>query len=170
MGNIRVNIQLGADELPALMDYLSSRNAEINVTTTGSEQNVQPEVSGLKAATAELLRTRAIPETRELFTRFIAEEIQQRDAIDELGSEKTSYVKLYVPGPRKVGAYVYVRPDRGFVDLRLTRQYAEGCKYAYARDVNDENAHAVRVRLDSPEALAEAHQLAEQAARRALET
>ena len=167
---IKVNIQLGADELPALMDYLSSRDAEINVTTIGADQNGQSDVSALKPETMELLRTRAIPETRELFTRFIAEEIQQRNATDELGSEKTSYVKLYVPGPRRVGAYVYVRPDRGFVDLRLPRRYAEGCTSAYARDVQDGNPHGVRVRLDSAETLAEAQGLAEQAARLALES
>ncbi|MBO3752798.1 hypothetical protein J5X84_42690 [Streptosporangiaceae bacterium NEAU-GS5] len=166
---IKVNIQLGVDELPALMDYLSSRDAEINVTTAGSEQDTRPDPSVLKPETLELLGARATPDTREMLTRFIAEEIRQRNAIDEPGSGQASYIRLYVPGPRKVGAYVYVRPTQGCVDLRLPRHYAEGCQAAYARDVKANDPYAIRVRLDSAKALEEAHRLAEQAARNALE-
>ena len=69
-----------------------------------------------------------------------------------------------VPGPRRVGAYCYVRPDRTYLDFRLPLEAADGYSFAVARNVQADNAHAVRLTLTTREALPEAHQLARRAA------
>jgi hypothetical protein len=76
---------------------------------------------------------------------------------------------MYVPGPRHRGAYAYVTPATANVNFRLPKEYADGCQYAFARNVKDGDPHAVRVRLTSVEALAEARKLAGEAYKRALE-
>ena len=81
---------------------------------------------------------------------------------------KTGYVRLHVPGPRRLGAYAYVSPGTANVGLRLPKEYADGCQYAFARNVKDADPQGVRVRLTSVEALAEARKLAGEAYKRAL--
>ena len=75
---------------------------------------------------------------------------------------------MHVPGPRRRGAYAYVTPATANVNLRLPKEYADGCQYAFARNVRDSDPYAIRVRLTSVEALDEARKLAGEAYERVL--
>lgn len=161
---MKVEITAEPDELAALIKVLMAHGATFTLTGTGVSgvwREVPTEVQ-------EHLRLTAALEVRTSFTRFLEREVNDRGAVAELGTDNTKYVKIYVPGPRRVGAYAYVRPDRGYIDFRLPREAATGCTYAYARDVKPGHAYSVRLPLADPEALGEADRLAQLAAERAL--
>jgi hypothetical protein len=163
---IKVSIHASPEELPALIDVLAAHGAEFSLHATARTAEA-PAPSVLDPEVLALLRTRAASQYADLFISFVEKEVREHGAVAELGTEKTSYVKLYVPGPRKVGAYCYVRPDRTYLDFRLAAERAEGCRFAAARNVQADNAHAVRLPLTTPDALPEAHRLARQAAEEA---
>jgi len=160
---IKVSIHASPEELPALIDALAAHGADFSLHSTSrvTEEWTEPV---LERDVLDLLRTRAPSQYVDLFIAFVEGEVRDHGAVAELGTEKTSYVKLYVPGPRKVGAYVYVRPDRTYLDFRLPSSAADGCRFAAARNVQADNAHAVRLPLTTPDALPEAQRLARQAA------
>ncbi|AVV40954.1 hypothetical protein PYK79_57395 [Streptomyces sp. ID05-04B] len=160
---IKVSLEVSAEELPALIDVLAAHGAEFDLRTT-SRQAAAPEPSVLDPEVLALIRTRAASQYADLFVSFVEKEVREHGAVAELGTEKTSYVKLYVPGPRKVGAYCYVRPDRTYLDFRLPGDAAEGCRFAAARNVQADNAHAVRLPLTTSDALPEAYRLARRSA------
>ncbi|MCX4856821.1 hypothetical protein OG426_37775 [Streptomyces canus] len=154
---IKVTIEADPAEMPALLEALAAHGAEFSLRS-----KVRPaERSGpaLDPAVLDLLRTRAPAQQLDRFVSFVETELREHGAVAELGTDKTSYVKLYVPGPRKVGAYCYVRPDRGYLDFRVPIDAADGCRFAYARDVQPDNAHPVRCPLTKADALPEAHRL-----------
>ncbi|MFE8011363.1 hypothetical protein ACFU3O_01325 [Streptomyces antibioticus] len=163
---IKVSIHANPEELPALIDALAAHGAEFSLHATARTTET-PAPSVLDPEVLALLRTRAASQYADLFVSFVEKEVRAHGAIAELGTEKTSYVKLYVPGPRKVGAYCYVRPDRGCLDFRLPIEAAEGCRFAAARNVQADNAHPVRLPLTVADALPEAHRLARRAAEEA---
>ncbi|MFG2369886.1 hypothetical protein ACGFY9_00205 [Streptomyces sp. NPDC048504] len=163
---IKVSIHASPEELPALIDALAVHGAEFSLHTTTQAEGPQT-ASVLDPDVLALLRTRAAFSYADIFVSFVEMEVREHGAVAELGTEKTSYVKLYVPGPRKVGAYCYVRPDRTYLDFRLPGEAAQGCRYAVARDVQADNPHSVRLPLTTPDALPEAHRLARQAAQEA---
>ncbi|MET7654315.1 MULTISPECIES: hypothetical protein [unclassified Streptomyces] len=160
---IKVSLEVSAEELPALIDVLATHGAEFNLRTT-SRQAEAAEPSVLDPEVLALIRARAASQYVDLFVSFVEKEVREHGAVAELGTEKTSYVKLYVPGPRKVGAYCYVRPDRTYLDFRLPGDAAEGCRFAAPRNVQADNAHAVRLPLTTADALPEAYRLARRAA------
>jgi hypothetical protein len=164
---IKVTIQLGPEDGPWFADLLRSVG-DAEITVLGPEQHLEPQTSPLREDTVALLQQEATPATRQYLEQFISDEVSTRHASDVPGSRNPGYVKLYVPGPRRRGAYAYVTPATANVNLRLAREYADGCQYAFARNVGDGNPHAVRVRLTSVEALAEARELAGEAYERAL--
>jgi hypothetical protein len=160
---IKVSIHASPEELPALIDALAAHGADFSLHSTSQAVEVRTEPV-LDRDVLTLLRTRAPSRHADLFISFVETEVRDYGAVAELGTEKTSYVKLYVPGPRRVGAYCYVRPDRTYLDFRLPGHAADGCRFAAARNVQADNAHAVRLPLTTPEALPEAHRLARRAA------
>lgn len=157
---IKVSIHASPEELPALIDALAAHGAEFSLHSTSPTGDTPPV---LDREVVTLLRTRAPAQHADLFLSFVEKEVRDHGAVAELGTEKTSYVKLYVPGPRRVGAYCYVRPDRTFLDFRLPGSAAEGHRYSAARNVQADNAYAVRLQLTTADALPEALQLARQA-------
>jgi hypothetical protein len=164
---IKVTIQLGPEDGPWFADLLRSVG-DAEITVLGPEQHPEPQTSPLQEDTVALLQQEATPATRQYVEQFISDEVSTRDASDVPGSRNPGYVRLYVPGPRRRGAYAYVTPRTANVGFRLPREYANGCQYAFARNVKDANPLAVRVRLTSVEALAEARKLAGEAYARAL--
>ena len=160
---IKVSIHASPEELPALINALAAHGADFTLHSTSQVADVRTEPV-LDGEVLTLLRTRAPSQYTDLFISFVETEVRDHRAVAELGTEKTSYVKLYVPGPRRVGAYCYVRPDRTYLDFRLPGHAADGCRFAAARNVQADNAHAVRLPLTTPEALPEAFQLARRAA------
>ncbi|MFF8192181.1 hypothetical protein ACF05L_15285 [Streptomyces bobili] len=163
---IKVTIEASPEDLPALIEALAAHGAEFSLRTAARSAEV-PASSVLDPEVLALLRTRAASQYVNLFVSFVETEVRDHGAVAELGTEKTSYVKLYVPGPRKVGAYCYVRPDRTYLDFRLPVEAAEGCRFAAARNVQPDNAHPVRLPLTTADALPEAHRLARRAAEEA---
>ncbi|MFJ9243791.1 hypothetical protein [Streptomyces sp. NPDC101776] len=163
---IKVSIHASREELPALIDVLAAHGADFSLHSTSPAAEVRTEPV-LERDVLDLLRTRAPSQHADLFIAFVEGEVRDHGAVAELGTEKTSYVKLYVPGPRRVGAYCYVRPDRTYLDFRLPGEAADGCRFAVARNVQQDNAHAVRLPLTTPDALPEAQLLARQAAAKA---
>lgn len=141
---------------------------DAEITVLGPEQHPEPQTSPLQEDTVALLEQKASPTTRQYLEQFISDEVSTRHASDVLGPGNAGYVKLYVPGPRRRGAYAYVSPATANVNLRLPKEYADGCRYAFARDVKDGDPYATRVRLTSAEAVAEARNLACEAYERAL--
>jgi hypothetical protein len=85
-----------------------------------------------------------------------------------LGRGKAGFVRLYVPGPRTLGAYAVVSVSGGYVTFRLPKEAANGCHHAFAREVQDRDPYAVRARLTSDEAVDEARRLAGEAYARVL--
>lgn len=164
---IKVTIQLGSEDGPWFADLLRSVG-DAEITVLGPEQHPEPQTSPLQEDTVALLQQEATPAARQYLEQFILNEVSTRHASDVLGSRNPTYVKLYVPGSRRRGAYAYVTPATANVNLRLPREYADGCQYAFARDVKDGDPNAVRVRLTSAEAVAEARRLAGEAYTRAL--
>ncbi|WP_181807786.1 hypothetical protein [Streptomyces shenzhenensis] len=159
---MKVEITVSAEEMPELIDLLIAKGAQITVHSSGAAAAERP--VSLPPEIIEHLRTTASLDGRVLFTRFLEREVAERDASAELGTENTKYVKLYVPGPRKTGAYAYVTPYRGYIDFRLPASAVDGCAYAYLRDVRPGHAYPVRMPVNKPEALEEAHKLAHMAA------
>ena len=134
----------------------------------GPEQHSEPQTSPLQENTVALLQQEATPATRHYLEQFISDEVSTRHASDVPGSRNPGYVRLHVPGPRRRGAYAYVTPATANVNLRLPKEYADGCQYAFARNVRDGDPYAIRVRLTSVEALDEARKLAGEAYERVL--
>jgi hypothetical protein len=164
---IKVTIQLGSEDGPWFADLL--RNVgDAEITVLGPEQHPEPQTGPLQEDTVALLRQKASPATRQYVEQFISDEVSTRHASDVPVGGKAGYVRLHVPGPRRLGAYAYVSPATANVNLRLPKVYANGCQYAFARNVRDDNPHAVSVRLTSVEALAEARKLAGEAYKRVL--
>jgi hypothetical protein len=164
---IKVNIQLGPEDGPWFADVLRSIG-DAEITVSGPDQHVEPPASVVQEDILSLLQQKASPAARPLLEQFIADEVTARQAAQVLGRGETVYVRLYVPGPRLLGAYAFVEPAGAHVTLRLPKVLAEGCHYAFARDVKDGDPYAVRVRLSSAEAVAEARRLAGEAYERAL--
>lgn len=183
--NIQVN-QVNFEELSWFLEALknSGGDPQINVTVSGpfaatddppllndgtieTLLAIDNEVSpALSDATAAMIGN-ASPEDRALLTRFITGETQEREAVGITGPrDKHLYVRLYAPGSSQRGAYCYVT-HRAYVDFRLPKEEAQGCLFAYAREVRDGGTpYAVRLRLNSEAALQEARRLAARAARR----
>ncbi|MGW2746806.1 hypothetical protein [Streptomyces sp. NPDC001450] len=159
MTMIKVTIEAEPGEMPALIEALAAHGAEFSLRSKARPAQRSEPV--LNADVLDLLRTRAPAQQLDHFVSFVETEVREHGAVAELGTEKTSYVKLYVPGPRKVGAYCYVRPDRGYLDFRVPIDAADGCRFAYARDVQSDNSHPVRCPLTKADALPEAHRLAD---------
>jgi hypothetical protein len=159
---IRVNIQLGPEDGPWFAELLRSLG-EAEVTVSGPEQHQGRLASPLQEDTLALLQQKASPSARPFMEQFLSGEVTERHASDVLGRGKAGYVRLYVPGPRLLGAYATVAVSGGYVTLRLPKEYAKGCDYAFARDVQDRDVYAVRVRLTSAEAVDEARRLAGEA-------
>ncbi|MGY1401292.1 hypothetical protein ACW69H_28450 [Streptomyces sp. SS10] len=154
---IKVTIEADPAEMPALLEALAAHGAEFSLRSKA--RSADRNGPALDPAVLNLLRTRAPAQQLDHFVSFMETEVHEHGAVAELGTDKTSYVKLYVPGPRKVGAYCYVRPDRGYLDFRVPIDAADGCRFAYARDVQRDNAHPVRCPLTKADALPEAHRL-----------
>jgi hypothetical protein len=165
---IKVSIQLGPEDGPWFADLLRSVG-DAEITVLGPEQHSEPRTSCLREDTIVLLQQKASPATRQNLEQFISDEISMRHASDVPVGGKANYVRLHVPGPRRRGAYAYVSPATANVNLRLPKEYANGCQHAFPRNVRDDNPHAVSVRLTSVEAVAEARELAGEAYARALE-
>jgi hypothetical protein len=181
---IKVNIQIDREDLPSLMGLLKDSGPDTEISVTVTDQGV-PAPAG-HADAASIAETReggadsvldqaalekleaASPHIRPFLKRFMEHEVQERHAQVITGLESTNYVRLYVPGPQRLGAYCYVKP--GYLDFRLPARYAEGCQFAFPRNVKDGNTYAVRLRLQSPfeDALDEARKLAEKAFERTL--
>ncbi|QYX80535.1 hypothetical protein [Streptomyces akebiae] len=155
---IKVTIEADPADMPALIQALAAQGADITLRST-ARSGADRGGPALDPAVLDLLRTRAPAQQLDHFVSFVETEVHEHGAVAELGTDKTSYVKLYVPGPRKVGAYCYVRPDRGYLDFRVPIDAADGCRFAYARDVQRDNAHPVRCPLTKADALPEAHRL-----------
>ena len=141
---------------------------DAEITVLGPEQHLEPQTSSFQEDTSALLQQKASPATLRYLEQFISDEISTRHASDVLGRGKAGYVRLYVPGSRLLGAYAHVAVAGGYVNLRLPKQYADGYQYAFARNVRDSDPYAIRVRLTSVEAVAEARKLAGEAYARAL--
>src|SRR5262249_226991 len=133
---------------------------DAEITVTGPEQHVEAPNSPLQEATLTLLQQKASPTARQFMEQFIAAEITVRHASDVLGRSQVGFVRLYVPGPRLLGAYAVVAVGGGFVDFRLPKDSAKKCQHAFARDVKDNEVYAVRARLTSAEVVEEAGRLA----------
>jgi len=164
---IKVTIQLGPEDGPWFADLLRSVG-DAEITVLGPEQHPEPQTSPLQEDTVALLQQEATPATREYVEQFISDEVSTRDASDVRASRNPGYVRLHVPGPRHRGAYAYVTPRTANVGFRLPKEYADGCQYAFARNVKEGDPYAVRVRLTSVEAVAEARELAGEAYTRVL--
>jgi len=159
---IKVHIQLGPEDGPWFAELLRSVG-DAEITVSGPEQHAQSHANPLQEDTLALLQQKASPANRQLLEQFIAYEVTARHASDVLGRSKTGYVRLYVPGPRHLGAYAYVAVAAAYVNLRLPKEYAKDCRYAFARNVKEGDPYGVRVRLTSAEAVAEAQRLAGEA-------
>lgn len=165
---IKVTIQLGPEDGPWFADLLRSVG-DAEITVLGPEQHSESQTSPLQAETVALLQQKASPATRQNLEQFISDEVSTRHASDVPVGRKSNYVRLHVPGPRHRGAYAYVSPGTANVNFRLPKEYANGCQHAFARNVIDSDPYAVRVRLTSAEAVAEARRLAGEAYARMLE-
>jgi hypothetical protein len=84
-----------------------------------------------------------------------------RNSSDGLGN----YLMLYAGGPRRFGAFAYVRPGNGNVKLRLDAAAAKGFQHAHVRNVQSDNSYQVIVTLNTDDAYQEALKLAEKALR-----
>jgi hypothetical protein len=165
---IRVHIQVsGPEDLPWVSELLRSVG-EAEIIVSGPDQRTEPQPSALQEDTLALLQQKATPAARPLLEQFISGETTRRQAVQELGQGKTVLVRLYMSGPRNLGAYVAIDPKNSNLTFRLPKECAEGCNYAFARDVKDGDPYAVRMLLTSGEALAEAHRLAGEAYERVL--
>jgi hypothetical protein len=159
---IKVHIQLGPEDGPWFADLLRSVG-DAEITVTGPEQHAETLASPLQETTLSLLRQKASPAARESMEHFISGEVTARQASDMVGRGKAGFVRLYVPGPRLLGAYAVVAVSGGYVTLRLPKEYAKDCHHAFARDVRDDDVYAVRVRLTNADAVDEARSLAGEA-------
>jgi hypothetical protein len=164
---IKVHIQLGPEDGPWFAELLRSVG-DAEITVTGPEQHVPEQhaevlANTLQEATLSVLEQKASPAARQFMEQFISVEVTARHASDQLGRGKAGFVRLYVPGPRLLGAYAVVAVGGGYVNLRLPKEYAKNCHHAFARDVRDGDPYAVRVRLTSAEAVDEAQSLAAKA-------
>jgi hypothetical protein len=74
---MKVNIQTSMEELPDLLDFLASRNAEITVTTT----NTETDGSLLKPETLALVQAKATQRIQGYVTEFLAGEIKLRPLV-----------------------------------------------------------------------------------------
>jgi hypothetical protein len=164
---IRVHIQLGPEDGPWFAELLRSVG-DAEITVSGREQHAEPQASALHEDTLALLQQKASPAARPLLEQFIAGEVTARQAAQVLGHGKAVLVRLYVPGPRNLGAYVVIDPKNSNLTFRLPKECAEGCNHAFARDVQDGDPDGVRVLLTSGDAQAEAHKLAGEAYKRVL--
>lgn len=175
---IKVNIQIDREDLPSLIGLLKDSGPDTEISVTVIDQGVPAPAGHAGAAstaergeggTGSVLDQAALekleltsPQIRPLLKRFMEREVQERHAQVVAGLKSTKYVRLHVPGPQHLGAYCYVKP--GYLDFRLPARYAEGCQFAFARNVKDDT-YAVRLRLQSSseDALDEAWELAEKA-------
>lgn len=165
---IRVHIQVsGPEDLPWVTELLRSVG-DAEITVSGPEQHAEPQASALQEDTLALLQQKASPAARPLLEQFISDETTTRQAVQELGHGKAVLVRLYVPGPRNLGAYVVIDPKNSNLTFRLPKECAAGRNHAFARDVKDGDPYAVRMLLTGGEALAEAHKLASEAYERVL--
>ena len=84
----------------------------------------------------------------------------------EIGRSRTSsdgynnYLMLYAKGPRRRGAFAYVKPGTANVDFRLLGEHAEGCQHVVLRNVREGTTYQVTVPLKNDEAYEEALKLA----------
>jgi hypothetical protein len=164
---IKVHIQLSPEDGPWFAELLRSVG-DAEITVSGPEQRAEPQASALQEDTLALLQQKASPTARPLLEQFIAGETTTRQAAQVLGHGKAVLVRLYVPGPRNLGAYVVIDPKNSNLAFRLPKECAAGCNHAFARDVQDGDPYGVRMLLTSGEALAEAHRLAGEAYERVL--
>ena len=159
---IRVHIQLGPEDGPWFAELLRSVG-DAEITVSGPEQHAEPQASALQEDTLALLQQKASLTARPLLEQFISGEVTTRQAVQVLGHGKTVLVRLYVPGPRDLGAYVVIDPKNSNMSFRLPRECAAGCNHAFARNVKDSDPYGVRMLLTSGEAVAEARRLAGEA-------
>lgn len=159
---MKIEIQIGKGEIPLLAELLKQIGDEAEIVVTTDDHGVTASEAGaLPAEVLEAFQQRSNPAARELIAGFTAAEVAERGAETQVGPK---YVRLYVPGPRLLGAYVYVN-YAGYVSFRLPASAADGRKFARARDLTTPDTYGVRVRLTGPEALAEAGELAAEAYR-----
>jgi hypothetical protein len=165
---ITVHIQLGGPEdLPWVAELLRSVG-DAEITVSGPEQHAEPQASALQQDTLALLQQKASPAARPLLEQFISGETTTRQAVQVLGQGKKVLLRLYVPGPRDLGAYAVIDPKNSNLAFRLPKECAAGCNHAFARNVQDSDPYGVRMLLTSGEAVAEAHRLAGEAHERVL--
>ncbi len=131
------------------------------------------EADGLPADIAEHINSRASSDAhRDFVTQFVKEQLATGRAEVSIGhsikraSGQTSYLMLHARGPRRFGAYAYVRPTNAGLTLRLPPDEAKGREYASPRKVPAAHKYAVMCPLRSEGALAEAIDLAEEALKR----
>jgi hypothetical protein len=177
----------GAVQLPSSLSRLANRQAvelspmrfssDARRLTNLLEKVLAPAPAPTTTTTAEPSSDTGVPDPVEAklrtasaddqlwLRRFIQEQVRLRGAEVVAGPRDLKYLRLTLPGARRRAAYCYVT-TRGYVDFRLPKAAAQGCRYSYARDLSDDDeTHcAVRLRLNSEETLAEALQLATEAA------
>jgi hypothetical protein len=178
---IRATITVDNNDLPALLDYLTKNNAEVAVTITGTEPTA-PTKGGLSEEVADFLRRKTRPGThRDVISKFLVGEVWAREAVLVPGTDNTDYIRLHVPGPRRVGAYAYVRLNSGGVDFRLPPERADDDQLHFTTHRNiaeGSSPYGIRTHLPirpddinaHPNYLPEAHMLAAEAASAALNT
>lgn len=101
-----------------------------------------------------------------LVIRFIGEVMQWGDTEVEIGTSRNTpdrladYLMLRHSGPRRFGAFAYVKPRNGGVTLRLGRSDAETSPFGRARRVKPGTGYEVTCPLRSKDAVDEALRLA----------
>jgi hypothetical protein len=165
-------------EVPSSASHVPSRH---DGRTDPRPSGRAPSVAEISSppASAELPPSTAIPgpaekklrqaslNDRRWLRHFVEEQIRVHGAEVIAGPEHLKYLRLTLRGDRRALTYCYVA-TRGYVDFRLPKSSARNRQHAFARDLKDDGAYAVRLRLNSEEAMAEALQLSAEAAQAAL--